>query len=208
MQFENWLAYCSIAFLATVIPGPAILLVSSHSLQFGSLRSLMTIFGNVTGLFILSSCSVLGLSTLVAISAVAFTAIKIVGAFYLLYLGIKIWCSGVKINYIEQNSQLRFNPWSLYSQGLFVSITNPKAIIFTSALFPQFINISEPLLPQFFILVLTLMVSSLLCLFLYSLLSQKLKKGADNSISANTLGKIFGSAFIVAGGGLAFSSHK
>ena len=51
MQFENWLAFCSIAFIAAAIPGPAILLVSTHALQFSTLRSLITVAGNVSGLF-------------------------------------------------------------------------------------------------------------------------------------------------------------
>lgn len=208
MQFENWLAFCSIAVVATVIPGPAILLISTHSLQFGVLRSLVTAFGNVTGLFVLSTCSVLGVSAVVALSSVAFAVIKIVGAFYLLYLGIKIWRSGVQLNSIEHYGQVKYNAWSLYSQGLLVSLTNPKAIIFTSALFPQFIVVSEPLLPQFVILVFTLMISSLLCLSLYSLLSHKFKKGTNKFISANSLGRIFGATFIIAGGGLVISTQK
>ena len=142
MHFENWLAFCSIAFIAAAIPGPAILLVSTHSLQFGTPRGLITVAGNVTGLFIMSACSILGLSALVMVSSSAFTIIKIIGALYLLYMGIKIWRSGVQLKAVDSTCQTKFSAWSLYSQGLLISLTNPKAIIFTSALFPQFINTS------------------------------------------------------------------
>ena len=208
MYFETWLGFCSIALVATVIPGPAILLVSTHSLQFGTLCSLIAVAGNVTGLFIMSACSILGLSALVMISSTAFTVIKIIGAIYLLYMGIKIWRSGVQLNTINSEFQAKFSPWRLYSQGLLISLTNPKAIIFTSALFPQFIVVSEPLLPQFLILVVTLMMCSFLCLFSYSLLSQKLKAGSKKYVSGSVLGKVFGTMFIGAGGVLAISTQR
>jgi len=208
MTFENWLAFCSIAFVAAAIPGPAILLISTHSLQFGTWRSLFTVAGNVTGLFIMSACSVLGLSALVAYSSTVFTIIKIIGALYLLYLGIKIWRGGVQINHINSDKHIKLSAWRLYSQGILISLTNPKAIIFTSALFPQFIVVTEPLLPQFIILVVSLMTCSFLCLLSYSLLSQKIKAGTKQYISGSVLGKVFGSLFIAAGGTLAISSQK
>lgn len=208
MQFETWLAFCSIAFLAAAIPGPAILLVSTHSLQYGFWRSLITAAGNVSGLFTMSACSILGLSALVAYSATAFTLIKVVGAFYLLYLGIKLWRSGVKLNDIEAGNKTSFSAWRLYTQGLLISLTNPKAIIFTSALFPQFIQVNQPLLVQFSLLVVTLMSCSLICLACYSLLSQKLKFGSKGYVSGSLLGKIFGSTFITAGGALALSAQR
>jgi len=208
MHFETWLAFCSIAFIAAAIPGPAILLVSTHSLQFGTLRSLITVAGNVTGLFTMSACSILGLSALVMVSSTAFTVVKIIGALYLLYMGIKIWRGGVQLNDINDEKKISFSTWRLYTQGLMISLTNPKAIIFTSALFPQFIVVSDPLLPQFLILVVTLMTCSFLCLLSYSLLSHNLKAGTKKYVSGNILGKVFGSAFIGAGGALAISTQR
>lgn len=208
MQLENWLGFCSIAFIAAAIPGPAILLVSTHSLQFGTLRSLITVAGNVTGLFIMSACSILGVSALVIVSSIAFTTIKITGALYLLYMGIRIWRGGVQLKTITNVNLAKFSGWRLYSQGLFISLTNPKAIIFTSALFPQFIVLSEPLLPQFVILVITLMICSFLCLLSYSILSQKLKAGTKNYVSGSVLGKVIGTIFISAGGVLAISTQR
>jgi len=156
----------------------------------------------------MSACSILGLSALVMISSTAFTIIKIIGALYLLYMGIKIWRSGVQLNTINSAGQAKFSAWSLYSQGLLISLTNPKAIIFTSALFPQFIVISEPLLPQFLILVVTLMMCSFVCLLAYSLLSQKLKAGTKEYVSGSALGKVFGTIFVGAGGVLAISTQR
>ena len=208
MNFENWLAFCSIALIAAAIPGPAILLVSTHSLEFGATRALITAAGNVTGLFIMSTFSILGLSVLVIVSSTAFTIIKVIGALYLLYMGVKLWRNGVKLKTADSSYPKKFSARSLYSQGLLISLTNPKAIIFTSALFPQFINASESLFNQFSILVTTLMMCSFLCLLSYSFLSQKLKAGAKSVVSGSTIGKVFGTTFISAGAALVMSTHR
>ncbi|SFD65603.1 LysE family translocator [Pseudoalteromonas denitrificans] len=208
MQLESWFAFCSIAIIAAAIPGPAVLLIITHSLQFGALGSVFTIIGNVSGLLILSACSVLGLTALVKVSATGFIVIKIIGALYLLYLGIKLWRNGVKVSNSGINKTEKFNPKRLYSQGLFISLTNPKSIIFTSALFPQFIIISEPLLSQFIILVITLMMSSFMCLISYSVLSNKIKIYALGKEVGSKIGKIFGATFICASGALITSTQN
>ena len=207
MQIETWLAFSSIAFIATISPGPAILLVTSVSLQHGPTRSLMSIAGNVSGLFLMSSASVLGLSSLLLYSGTAFAIVKFVGAAYLIYLGIKLWRNGLGFSNIESGTPPPKRR-SLFSQGLLVALSNPKAIAFTTALFPQFISLSEPLLNQFAILVVTFMAFSAVCLFAYALLAHKVRHRSARMASDSIVGKLFGSAFIGAGALLATSSQR
>jgi len=208
MDLQQWLAFTSIAFIATAVPGPAILLVSSHCLQFGLCRALFTITGNLSGLVIMSACSILGLTALVAVSTTAFTVLKFTGAIYLVCLGIKVWRSGVALKPSAEKNHNGGSGFSLYVQGIAIALTNPKAIVFTSALFPQFIELSSPLLPQFLPLVATLMLCSFVCLFSYANLAKALKQSSGRYISTRTLGKLFGSSFIAAGGALALSGQK
>ncbi|WP_299941923.1 LysE family translocator [uncultured Microbulbifer sp.] len=206
MQFESWLAFCSIALLATATPGPAALLVSVNSLSVGFKKSLVTVLGNISGLFIMSGFSVLGLSVVVLHSAIAFTAVKILGAMYLIYMGFKLWRNGIgKLEgSISQNAKVSI--FGLYAQGIFVALTNPKAIVFITALFPQFISGSEPLLPQFTFLVFSFMFLSFICLSTYSLLAQSARFSANRVVSGKVPGRIFGSTFIGAGYFLATAS--
>lgn len=203
MQFESWLLFSSIAFIATASPGPAVLLVTTHSLQYGPFRTLMTIAGNVSGLLIMSACSVLGLNALILYSATAFTCIKLFGAAYLIYMGVKLWRSGILSPKTGATGVEKQSCVKLYVHGILVALTNPKAIVFTTALFPQFIVSSEPLLPQFSILVITFMSLSALCLLVYSVASSKAQKYSVNIFSGKRIGKIFGGAFIGAGALLA-----
>ncbi|BBN83669.1 flagellar biosynthesis protein FlgM [Pseudoalteromonas sp. A25] len=207
MELESWLSFCAIALLATATPGPAALLVSIHSVSFGFKYSLATIVGNISALFVMSAVSILGLSALVSYSAIGFTVLRAIGAVYLIYLGIRLWKSGVKINSPIKNLNEQTSVTSLYVQGLLVALTNPKAIIFTTALFPQFITLKAPLLIQFSILVSTFMGLSLICLSVYSFFASQAKTKISKSISGSFLGKLFGGTFIGAGCYLASNSR-
>ncbi len=211
MSFESWLIFSSIAFIATVTPGPAILLVSTHSAAYGLKKAVITIFGNVSGLLIMSALSVAGLSTILLYSTTIFIAIKFAGATYLIYLGIKLWRFGFS-NKSDASTELTNNKAistaGLYIQGLFVALSNPKAIAFTMALFPQFINTSLPLAMQFSILVSTFMFLSFSCLFIYGFAARNLVKSKTATKASDFLGKAFGSAFIASGLVLANASQK
>ncbi|WP_444938784.1 LysE family translocator [Microbulbifer sp. JMSA002] len=207
MQIESWLAFCSIALLATATPGPATLLVSTNSLMYGFKKSLITVLGNISGLLLMSSFSVLGLSAIVLNSAIAFTVLKIAGAIYLIYMGVNLWRKGITPMELKQTKKGKKHTISLYFQGILVSVTNPKAIVFTTALFPQFIVVSESLLPQFTVLVLSFMCSSFVCLSTYSYLARRAKNKTAKIFSGPIAGKVFGSTFIGAGCILASASR-
>jgi len=208
MEIETWLLFSSIALVATITPGPAVLLVATHSISYSPFRAMFTILGNISGLFIMSLLSVLGLSAIVLCSTTTFIMIKGIGACYLIYLGIKLWRGGFaqvavsdNTNMIKKDGNLR-----LYIHGLMVALSNPKAIAFTTALFPQFINHSVPLIPQFVILVTTFMSYSFICLFFYAKVSARARVRARNTRLEKIISRFFGTLFICSGIGLGASS--
>ncbi|CZF79582.1 Homoserine/homoserine lactone efflux protein [Grimontia celer] len=208
MAIETWLAFLSIAFIAALSPGPAILLVLTHSFRSGWKRSIFTIAGNVTGLFIMSSASVLGLSALVLNSATAFMVIKAIGAVYLFYIGFKIWRNGMTISLDPSAQEQLAKKGNYYLQGVMVALTNPKAIVFATALFPQFITIEQPLAPQFAILVVTIMSCSAICLLGYSYWGGKLLTRSGKFAASRWLPRAFGSTFMGAGIALALTAQR
>lgn len=206
MNLENWLGFCAIALLATATPGQAALLVSVHSVSEGVSKTFATIGGNVVGLLLMSSCSVLGLTAVVMHSAFMFSLIKFLGASYLIYLGYRFWTGerSFELN-PDKKSDTRIS--SLFSQGILVALTNPKAIVFTTALFPQFINANEPLFSQFAILVSSFMGLSFLCLTCYALLASRAVNKTKGLVANKWFGKVFGGAFIGSGVYLASASR-
>ena len=214
MTFESWLLFSAIALIATITPGPAIMLVSANSSSYGVRKSIYTILGNISGLFCMSLMAVLGLSTLILCSAPIFFTLKIIGALYLIYLGLKMWRNGISGNRNTSSDAMRLSVaprnFKLYMQGVFLSLSNPKAIAFTTALFPQFIQPELPLAPQFIILVSTFMFFSFSCLLGYSILARKAKKQFEerNYYSQTIVGKVFGTIFIGSGVALAVATRK
>jgi len=202
MELENWLLFSSIALVATITPGPAVLLVAANTMEFGVRPTVFTILGNISGLFLLSLLSVMGLGALLLYSTVAFTAIKTAGALYLIYLGVRLWRSGfsqVSGKNIFRRDKKPARLLRMYAQGVMVALSNPKAIAFTTALFPQFIDRKLPLLPQFSLLVATFMSFSFICLLVYSHFCARTKAGMDNSRSGKLVSRLFASLFIGSG---------
>jgi threonine/homoserine/homoserine lactone efflux protein len=203
MNYESWIVFASIAFIATITPGPAILLVTTHSVTFGTRSSIATMLGNVSGLFIMSLLSVMGLSAVILHSAPIFFLVKMAGAVYLVYLGVKLWRYGFGLEELRSVPSEAVQPrpriTKLYANGLFVALSNPKAIAFTTALFPQFILPEQPMVLQFTILIVTFMFLSFACLFAYAVMAAETKNRSAHIKLPGIMSKVFGGAFIGSG---------
>ena len=212
MNYDSWILFASIAFIATITPGPAILLVTTHSVTFGTRCSIATMLGNVTGLFIMSLLSVMGLSAVILHSAPIFFLVKIAGALYLVYLGLKLWRHGFGLEELRsiQSEAVQPRPQftKLYANGLFVALSNPKAIAFTTALFPQFILPEQPVALQFTILIITFMSLSFACLFAYAVMAAETKNRSAHIRLPGIMSKVFGGAFVGSGVFLASATQK
>ena len=212
MNYDSWILFASIAFIATITPGPAILLVTTHSVTFGTRCSIATMLGNVTGLFIMSLLSVMGLSALILHSAPIFFLVKMAGALYLVYLGLKLWRHGFGLDALRsvqrETSQPRPRVTKLYINGLFVALSNPKAIAFTTALFPQFILPEQPVALQFAVLIITFMSLSFACLFAYAVMAAETKNRSAHIRLPGIMSKVFGVAFVGSGVFLASATQK
>ena len=158
MPFSTWIIYAAVAFAAIVSPGPAIFLAISNSVAFGWRRVVFSSLGNVLGLLVVSGLAMAGLGALMKTSASVFTAVKLMGAGYLIYLGLRQWRSRASLFSRVPEAGPRGNR-QLFLRGLLVALTNPKAVLFFTALFPQFLSPGRPLAPQFAILTGTFMRS-------------------------------------------------
>ena len=136
---ETYGLFVLAALLLLVIPGPAVLYIVSRSLDQGRAAGLASVAGVSTGTLIQVFFAVVGLSSLVLASAVAFDVVKYAGAAYLLFLGVKRLLSrshGV-ISHEREPRTLR----RLYTQGVVVNTLNPKTALFIFALLPQFVDV-------------------------------------------------------------------
>ncbi|WP_035055857.1 LysE family translocator [Andreprevotia chitinilytica] len=142
MRPEIWFAFVATTLFISATPGPNMLLMLSHGTRYGWRATLATMAGALTGLALLFTLSAFGLAAILAASATLFLIMKLVGAAYLVYLGVQCWRAGESLALPQAKSDAS---WSRYRTGLTVALSNPKAILFAGAFLPQFI---DPHLPQ------------------------------------------------------------
>lgn len=203
MELSTWLLFICIALAAIITPGPAVLLSVTNSLQHGVRKSVFSSLGNITGIFVISSVSVLSLGAVLQTSTLLFSVLKFFGALYLIYLGIRQWRSksiifktGSETPGHHQKKRISF------IQGLLVAISNPKAVIFFTAFFPQFIDLSKPIMLQFIILTATFMFFSFFILLIYALSAHSVKTWFAKGERAGWFNRVSGAIFIAFGLGI------
>jgi threonine/homoserine/homoserine lactone efflux protein len=173
MSIEHWLAFCAASAVLLAIPGPTILLVISYALGHGRKVAGATVAGVTLGDFTAMTASMLGLGALLATSAAIFTALKWIGAAYLIYLGIKLWRAPVAVGRsdAEEEPVKAENPLRIFLHAYLVTALNPKSIIFFVAFLPQFIDATRPVVQQLVIFEVTFLVLATANATLYALLA-------------------------------------
>lgn len=175
MDFQLWLTFVAASTALLLIPGLTVLLVLSYALSQGRTVALATVAGVALGDFIAMTASLVGLGALVLASATLFTALKWVGAAYLIYLGIKIYRSASSATISELSTPIPMPAQGVFNHATAVTALNPKSIVFFIAFVPQFIRPENPLLPQFAILIATFVGMAALNALAYALLADKLR---------------------------------
>lgn len=210
MSIQSWSLYLTLVLIATATPGPAVLFVTTNSLLYGWRKTTFAALGNIFGLFVLGLIAITGLGAILKTSAAVYSVVKFLGAAYLIYLGVKLFFKrdGGMNGQVSRPGRADVSVIRLFLQAFGIAVTNPKAIVFLTALFPQFLNTDGSLLPQFSTLISILMASSFTFLILYSLLACKAKGWLSNSGRNRIVNRISGSIFIGFGILLATSSNK
>ena len=173
MQFETWILYLLTCVGMAVVPGPNALLVLTHGAIHGTRRTLFTISGGVLGFIFMISLCALGLGVLIQTSVSLFTALKIVGALYLIWLGITLWRSPpVSL----ETTELRVTSnWVLFRQGMISAISNPKALLLYTAFIPPFLNPENNVYVQTAVIALTYAVVEFVVEFLVASAAQSVR---------------------------------
>jgi len=154
MPLEIWLAFVLASTVLLIIPGPTVMLVVSYALGRGRATGLWTVPGVALGDLTAMTVSLAGAGALLATSATLFTVLKLIGAAYLIYLGVGLWRAPIEAPEAAAPTTARTGR-SMFATAYVVTTLNPKGIIFFIAFVPQFIDPSAAALPQFVILIAT-----------------------------------------------------
>jgi threonine/homoserine/homoserine lactone efflux protein len=142
-------AFALASAVIIAIPGPSVLFTVGRALSSGRREALLTVVGNALGILTQICALAVGLGPLIAASATAYTALKVVGACYLVWLGISaIRHRRALGEAFEAGVPVSAPTLHAVRAGYVVGVTNPKTIVFFAALLPQFVVQGSPVLPQ------------------------------------------------------------
>ncbi|MFZ6655014.1 LysE family translocator [Undibacterium sp. TJN19] len=198
MSIDTWLLYVLAVLVLTITPGPAVLMCITNSINFGARVTVFSALGNITSLLAIMSCSAIGIGAILATSALVFTVIKYLGVLYLLYLGISALRSKSTDFELPTASENRGTRLRLYAKGVLVGASNPKALLFFTAFFPQFINPAAAKLPQFMVLGVTFVFFEFSVLMLYATFAARLGPWLRSKGKAKMFNQVSGSIFVAA----------
>jgi homoserine/homoserine lactone efflux protein len=210
MTWTTWGVYVVTATVLAIVPGPAIFLVIAQALQGGYRKGVWAGFGilAVNALFFILSA--IGLTAMLKASYELFTVVKWAGAAYLIYLGIRTFF-GQGTLALESGDGTERDPslepgWrrKTFMRGIILQLSNPKAILFFTALLPQFIRTEKPIIFQTVVLGLSSILPELLVIVAYAVLAGQLYRVARQPRFVKTTNRVSGALLAGAGAGLAF----
>ena len=208
MTFTAVAAFLGVALLAYVTPGPDWFVVARHA---GTRRrsGYIAALGVQSGLVIHMTAAALGVAAVLLASAEAFTALKLIGAAYLIYLGVQ---SLVRVMRHRDGPAAELSADSptplgtVYRQSMLANVLNPKAALFFVAVLPQFLDASSTLAPQVLLLGTLDILLGIAWWFLFVNGISRVKKVLGRTRSSVVLDGVSGVALLGLGGTLAFAS--
>lgn len=197
MQIDTWLAFAAASTVLLLIPGPTILLVVSYALGQGWRAALPMAVGVALGDFTAMTVSMLGLGAVLAASAATFTALRWIGAAYIIYLGIKLWRAGGAL--AAEPRHARAAAAKMLGHAWLVTALNPKSITFFVAFLPQFIDQRADFLTQMLVFEATFLTLAFANAITYALIAARARRVVGKPAVIRAFNRAGGSLLIGAG---------
>ena len=197
MGIETWLAFAAATTVLLVIPGPTILLVISYALGQGLRTAMPVAIGVALGDLTAMTLSMLGVGALLATSALLFTALKWIGAAYLVWLGIRLWRAGGRLEATPRQGSAPAR--RMLGHAWLVTALNPKGITFFVAFLPQFIDRSADFWTQMLIFEATFVSLAFANAIGYALVASRARILVQSERALSIFNRIGGTLLVGAG---------
>lgn len=201
---ENFWLYIILCVLLIILPGPDTAVVTKNTLLISKKAGFQTMFGTLSALMIHTTFAVVGLSALIVKSAQLFMLLKLIGAIYLVYLGIKTYILLIKNKTPEQSAKSH-QKQSSYIQGFLTNLLNPKVAVFFLTFLPQFVSNADQAIISFLLLGLTYSLLTFIWFIFYITLLNQIKSFMTKPVTRKWMEGITGGVLIAFGIQLAFT---
>jgi homoserine/homoserine lactone efflux protein len=196
MDFSTWLAFFAASWAISISPGAGAVAAMTAGLQHGFARGYFLTFGLILGLWSQLLLVGAGLGALIVASSTAFTVIKWLGVAYLLWLGIAQWRAPAVGLQAQAEGAAVVTRWSIVVRGWVLNTLNPKGTLFMLAVVPQFLNPTQPLVPQYLVIAATLAFTDLVINAGYTAFASRALAALKTPQQMRWVNRVFGSLFI------------
>ena len=206
MSLISIFSFAIAIFVLAITPGPGVFAIISRSLASGFKTTLLMIAGCVTGDIIFLLFAIMGMSVIAQTMGTLFLLVKIVGAGYLIFLGIKIWIAKPVPAHLQQINGKKTIGYGNYLSGLGITLANPKVILFYCGFLPTFMDLES--MTGFDIFLVTIVLAMVLSVVLisYSYLASSARLFFSSPRSVKWLNRTAGTVMISAGAAIAAKS--
>lgn len=203
MTLTVWLSLLTASVIISFTPGAGAINTMSNSLTEGWRRSLWGIIGQQLALVVHVIVVAAGVGLIVASSPLLFDFIRYAGAAYLAYLGLRlIFARTVDSDTASERSpRIPESRWSMTRRGFWVNLLNPKAIVFFLAFIPQFIKVDQPAIPQYLLLIVTVVIVDVVVMWgFFATAAKPFQRATHTARGQRTLNIVFGVLFLAVAG--------
>ncbi|MBP7334567.1 MAG: LysE family translocator [Niveispirillum sp.] len=211
MSTQTLVIFLTTCFFLSATPGPNMLSALSMGMRHGLAGAAWGGIGMCLSLGLLAGLSALGVGVLLKTSPLAFTIFKWAGVAYLTWLGVQAWRAPIRDEAADVDAAVKAGPdrrgqMGLLGQGLLITLSNPKALVFMAAFFPQFIDPQRPMAPQLTILVVTMLIIEFGWIMTYAVGGKGLAVRLTGPVAQRWLNRMTGALLVGAGLLLAMAS--
>lgn len=199
MSLAVWFSLLTASVVISFTPGAGAINTMSNALNHGWRRSIWGIVGQQLALVVHVVIVAAGVGLLVSRSEVLFNGIRYAGAAYLVFLGIRLILAKPAVAEPDEMDavETREGAWSMVRRGFWVNLLNPKAIVFFLAFIPQFIRLDQPPLPQYLVLIVTVIVVDVLVMWgFFATAARPFRRLTRSAQGQRALNTVFGVLFI------------
>ena len=203
MTIESALSFFLAIFIFGITPGPGVFAIIARALASGTAACFPLALGMVISDIVYLVLACYGLAVLAEHWSEAFTVVRIAGAFYLIYLGVKMWRTGRQKK--QPGDKVKEKTGLSFLQGFIISASNPKVILFYIAFLPTFMDLTVLTAVDIALAAVLALISLMAGLMLIAAFASSARRYVDSPRGQKTLNRTAGSVMIGAGGYLVSS---
>ena len=197
MTILSSIALIGATFVLAATPGPGVFVTISRAIASGFANATVLVFGLILGDIIFLLLAIYGLNFIAQVLGELFTVVKYIGGAYLIYLGYKIWTSKSTKFHLKKTNKISWR--ENYLSGLFISLSNPKVILFYLGFLPAFIDLQTLTTADVFLVTLIVALTLASVLLSYAYMTHRARELFTNQKALNRLNKTSGGVMMGAG---------